>query len=479
MLFDDLHDYIEYLSKKNDLVVIEDEVNPDLELTHILSEEERIGKGRTLFFKNVKGSSIPAVGNIFSTQEKMDTILGEKPYDIGERLSNLVRPPDSNESMISRGIELFRELSGVRPKISGGIGGGYEIPERVDLSRYPITRTWPQDAGKFITLPLVVTKDPKTGVKNVGMYRMQVYDSETTGMHWHIHKGGSQHFLSNRERGEKMDVAVVIGTDPLTMFSAVAPLPDGLDEFSFRGMIAKKRLDLVKGQTVDLEYPHNFEIVLEGYIDPSETRTEGPFGDHTGYYSLEAEFPVFHVKRAIERKSRVYPTTIVGKLWHEDVIIGKAIERMFLPVIRTQLPEIVDMNTLEEGVFHNILAVSIHKRYPGHARKVMFAIWGMGQLMFSKIVVVVDDDIDIHDRKQLLWAMSTRIDPDRDVIIIPGTVTDSLDHASSIMNYGSKMGIDATKKGPSEGYQRVWPDVLQMSEDVDRMVKDKWRRFGL
>ena len=243
--------------------------------------------------------------------------------------------------------------------------------------------------------------------------------------------------------------------------------------------MGRKRLDLVKGQSVDLEYPENFEIVLEGYVDPSETRVEGPFGDHTGYYSLQDEFPVFHVKRMVEKKNRVYPTTIVGKLWHEDVIIGKAVERMFLPLVQTQIPEIVDMNTMEEGVFHNILAVSIRKRYPGHAKKVMFSLWGMGQLMFSKIIVVVDSDVNIHDRKELLWAMSTRIDPDRDILIVPGTITDTLDHASPKINYGSKMGIDATKKVKAEGYERVWPDVLQMSEDVDKMVKEKWKRFGL
>ncbi len=479
MTFDSLQDYLKYLSKNNDLVLINDEVDPELELTHILSEEERIGKGRSLMFNRVKGSFVPAVGNLFSTKEKMVAILGDDPYSIGQRLSNLVKAPESNESIISRGIEMFRELSGVRPKVSGSVGSGHEVLDRVDLGRYPITKTWPQDAGRFITLPLVITKDPETGTRNVGMYRMQVYDQETTGMHWHIHKGGAGHFAKQGERKGTMDVAVVIGTDPLTMFSAVAPIPEGIDEFSFRGIVGRKRLDLVKGQTVDLEYPENFEIVLEGYVDPSETRVEGPFGDHTGYYSLQDEFPIFHVKRIIEKKNRVYPATIVGKLWHEDVVIGKAVERMFLPLVQSQIPEIVDMNTLEEGVFHNILAVSIRKRYPGHARKVMFSLWGMGQLMFSKIIVVVDSDVNIHDRKQLLWAMSTRIDPDRDVTIIPGTITDTLDHASPRINYGSKMGIDATKKGKSEGYERVWPDVLQMSEEVDKMVKEKWKRFSL
>ena len=480
MPFEDLHEYVEFLSRKNDLIVVNDQVNPDLELTQILSEEERVGKGRAIYFKNVKGREIPALGNIFATREKMEAILGDTAANIGNRLKSLLRLPDPSESMISRGIEMLREAGGARPKLSTTMGIGIHEMEKVDLYRYPITRTWPQDKAPFITLPLVITKNPVTGEKNIGMYRMQVYDSETTGMHWHIHKDGAEHYDRTRIGGKKtMDVAVVLGTDPLTMFSAVAPLPSMIDEFSFSGLIAKRRLDIVRGKTVDLEYPKNFEIVLEGYIDPSETRVEGPFGDHTGYYSLEEEFPVFHVRKIFERKGRVYPTTIVGKPWHEDVVIGKTIERMFLPLIQSQVPEIVDLNTLEEAVFHNMVVVSIKKRYPGQAKKVMFALWGMGQLMFSKIVVVVDDDIDIHDRKQVIWAMTTRIDPQRDVIIIPGTVTDTLDHPSGLLNYGSKMGIDATRKDSREGYNRKWPEVLKMDDQITKEVTEKWQKLGL
>ncbi|BAB59552.1 hypothetical protein [Thermoplasma volcanium GSS1] len=471
MTFEDLHEYLDYLAKKNDLVTITEEVDPNLDLTYILSEEERMGRGRTILFKNVKGSQVPAVGNLFSTNEKLKAVLGDDPYSIGVKIADIVKPPRDSESFIGKGLEMMRELSGLRPKVSNSIPSGYSELEKVDLYRYPICKTWPDDGGPFITLPLVITKDPSTGIRNMGMYRMQVYDSETTGMHWHIHKGGSENFLKEKEKGKAMDVAVVIGSDPLTIFSAVAPLPNGIDEFMFRGLISRKRSELVKGKTVDLEYPRNFEIVLEGYIDPSETRVEGPFGDHTGYYSLEEEFPVFHVKNIIERNDRIYPTTIVGKLWHEDVVLGKAVERMFLPLIQMVLPEVVDINTMEEAVFHNMVIVSIKKRYPGHAKKVMFALWGLGQLMFSKIIVVVDDDINIHNRKELIWAMTTRIDPDRDVIIIPGTVTDSLDHAAPLFNYGSKMGIDATKKDKSEGYTRRWPDVLEMPKDVVDKVR--------
>lgn len=477
MPFDDLHSYIQYLTKVNDLRTITQEVDPELELTQILSEEQRIGNSRTLFFEKTKGSFVPAVGNLFSTKEKMKMILGDDPQKIGDRLKSLVRMPDSSESMLSRGIEMWRELSGVRPKVSSSMGGGYEELETVDLGRYPICKTWPMDAGRFITLPVVITRDPVSGERNVGMYRMQVFDQETTGMHWHIHKGGSAHFL---ETGKKqMDVAVVIGSDPLTMFSAVAPLPENIDEFSFAGLIAKKRMELAKGKTIDLEYPKNAEIVLEGYIDPEETRIEGPFGDHTGYYSLEDAFPVFHIKKIIERKDRIYPTTIVGKLWHEDVVMGKTVERMFLPMIQMLFPEIVDLNTMEEAVFHDMVVVSIKKKYPGHAKRIMFGLWSMGQLMFSKIVVVVDDDIDIHDRKNVIWAIGTRVDPERDVLIVPGTLTDTLDHASSLINYGSKMGIDATRKSKEEGYDRKWPDVLQMSEEIEKKVRERWLKLGL
>lgn len=479
MSFEDLQEFIQYSVKNKTLLKIEDEVSPDLELTHMLSEEERVGKNRTMLFSNVTGADIPALGNIFSTQEKMNAILGATPSEIGKGLMNLIRIPDDTESMISRGMEMYRELGGAKPKVHQSFGSDHSVLEKVDLTRYPICRTWPMDAAPFITLPVVITKDRKTGQRNVGMYRMQLYDSETTGMHWHIHKGGAGHFSESRKSMEPMDVAVVVGTDPLTIFSAVAPLPEGIDEFSFQGIISKKRLDLVKGETVDLEYPRNAEIVLEGYIDPSETRVEGPFGDHTGYYSLEEEFPVFHIRKIIEKKNATYPTTIVGKLWQEDVIIGKAVERMFLPIIQMQVPEIVDMNTMEEAVFHNMVIVSIRKRYPGQAKKVMFAIWGMGQLMFSKIVVVVDDDINIHDRKAVIWALSTRIDPDRDVIIIPGTVTDSLDHPSPLFNYGSKMGIDATRKDKSEGYNRRWPDTLEMSREIDTIVKEKMKKYAI
>ncbi|KJE49828.1 MULTISPECIES: menaquinone biosynthesis decarboxylase [Acidiplasma] len=478
MVFSDLRDYLKFQEKNNDLVHVTDEVDPDLELTYILSEEERIGKKRTMLFENVKNSDIPVAGNFFSTDQKIENILGDKPYNVGLRLKNLVRIPDDTESMISRGLQMMKELGGIRPKVEQRKSSEFNVLEKVDLGRYPITKNWPMDGGKYITMPLVITKDPVTGQRNVGTYRMQVFDNETTGMHWHIHKGGAEHFSEYKKESKTMDVAVVIGTDPLTFFSSIAPLPNGIDEFSFRGLLARKSLELIKGETVDLEYPRNSEIVLEGYIDPSETRVEGPFGDHTGYYSLEEQFPVFHIKKIIEKKNPIYMTTIVGKLWHEDVRIGKAIERMFLPLVQIQIPEIVDMNIPEETVVSNMIVVSIKKRYPGQAKKVMFAIWGTGQMALTKIVVVVDDDVDVHDMKQVMWAMTTRIDPSSDVFIIPGTPTDSLDHPARIFNYGSKMGIDATRKTKEENYNRVWPETLKMDADIEKKVDELINRLG-
>jgi len=322
MTFDDLQDYISFLKKNNDLISVEEVVDPYLELTYIMDREEYSGRNKAILFQNVKNSQIPVIGNLFSGQRKMEWILGQKPYDIGMKLRNLIRPPGESESMISRGLEMLRELSGLRPKIHTSLPSSTKVLDKVDLDRYPICTTWPKDGGPFITLPIVITKNPVTGQRNAGMYRLQKYDNETLGMHWQIHKGGSQNMQDSREKKEVMDVAVTIGSDPLTIFSAVAPLPDPFDEFSFSGLISGKRIDLVKGNSVDLEYPMNSEIVLEGYVDPSETRIEGPFGDHTGYYSLEEEFPVFHIKKIIEKKNPVYPTTIVGKLWHEDVAMG-------------------------------------------------------------------------------------------------------------------------------------------------------------
>jgi len=348
------------------------------------------------------------------------------------------------------------------------------------LRELPVLTCWPGDAGPFITLPLVFSKNPDTGKRNCGMYRMQVFDDRTTGMHWQTHKQGAEHYRRMRRSGQsqRMDVAVALGGDPATIFSAILPLPPDLDEMLFAGFLRGKPVEMVRCQTCDLEVPANAEIVLEGYLQLGELRAEGPFGDHTGFYSLEDEYPVFHVTCMTHRKNPIYPATIVGIPPMEDYYMGKAIERIFLPLMRLQLPEVRDICMPAEGVFHNLMLVSIRKSYPGHARKVMHAIWGLGQAMFTKCIVVVDEDVNVQDLREVAWRALNNIDPQRDIEFVLGPV-DSLDHASRLPNYGSKMGVDATRKWPSEGFTRPWPDVIRMSPEVKARVDELWKKAGL
>ena len=348
------------------------------------------------------------------------------------------------------------------------------------LHDYPVLTCWPGDGGPFITLPMVFSRNPITGKRNCGTYRMQVYDERTTGMHWQTHKQGAEHYRRLRQEGRetRMEVAVAIGADPATMYSGILPLPPDLDEMLFAGFVRKKPVEMVRCVTVDLEVPANAEIVLEGHVNLGEERTEGPFGDHTGYYSLEDEYPVFHVDCITQRKDPIYATTIVGPPPMEDFFMGKAIERMFLPLMRLQVPEIVDISMPAEGIFHNLMLVAIRKSYPAQARKVMNAIWGLGQAMFTKCIVVVDHDVDVQDYRETAWRALNNIDPERDVQFTLGPI-DSLDHASRLPNFGSKMGIDATRKLPSEGFTRPWPEVIAMDESVKRRVDPIWDSLGI
>jgi len=350
--------------------------------------------------------------------------------------------------------------------------------DQVDLSILPVLTTWPGDAGPFITLPVVFTKNPETGVRNAGMYRMQVFDKNTTGMHWHRHKGGAYHYHLAEKLGKRLEVAVAIGPDPAVTYAATAPIPDEIDEMLFAGFLRNQPVELVKCKTVDLEVPATSQFVLEGYVDPKERRREGPFGDHTGYYSLADDYPVFHVTAITHRHDAIYPATLVGPPPMEDCFMGKATERLFLPLIKKQLPEVVDMNLPLEGVFHNLCFVSIDKRYPGQARKVMYALWGMGQMMFTKIIVVVDKNINVQNVSEVLWRIGNNVDPRRDVAILEGPL-DALDHASPLAFYGGKMGIDATKKGPEDGHHREWPDTLHMDEKVKAKIDGLWSQLGL
>ena len=479
MIFSDLREFVALLEERGLLKRVGVEVDPFLEITEILDRLVKTG-GDAVLFETVKGYDVPVLANAFGSMERICLALGVDDLDdVGQRISELLQldaPSGFRDGlkMLSR----LKEVAGFKPKIVK-TGACKEVVLRggdVSLDRFPILTCWPGDGGPFITLPLVFTKSPRTGRQNVGMYRMQKFDLRTTGMHWQIHKHGARDF---EDAAGRLEVAVVIGADPVVVYAATAPLPEGFDEIFFAGFLRGKGVDLVRCETVDLFVPAGSEIVLEGYVEVGETRMEGPFGDHTGYYSLPEEYPVFHITCITHRMDPIYHATVVGRPPMEDAYLGKATERIFLPLLRSQFPEIVDMNLPVEGVFHNLAIVSIDKRYPGHARKVMFGLWGLGQMSFTKVVIVVDGDVDVHDMGQVLWAVTTRIDPARDVLLIPNTPTDTLDHASSIPNLGSKMGIDATIKREDEGFMREWPRVLSMREDIKKMVDEKWGSYGL
>jgi 4-hydroxy-3-polyprenylbenzoate decarboxylase len=480
MAYKDLREFIKVLEEKGLLKRIPVEVDPILEIAEI---NDRIVKkgGPALLFERPKGSRFPCVVNLFGSFERMKLALEVRDLDeIGRRALEFLEPEiPTNIIEKLKMLPKLKRLSDFLPRyVKSGPCKEVIIKDSPSLDIFPILKTWPLDGGRFITLPMVFTKDPETGVRNCGMYRMQVYDERTTGMHWHMHKDGARHYRKAEAMGKRLEVAVAIGSDPATIYSATAPLPEGIDEMLFAGFLREEPVELVKCETVDLEVPANAEIVLEGYCEPGERRIEGPFGDHTGYYSLQDEFPVFHITCITHRRDAIYPATIVGKPPMEDCFIAKATERIFLPLIRKQLPEIVDMNLPIEGVFHNIAIVSIDKRYPGHARKVMYALWGMGQMSFTKIIIVMDKDVNIQDLSEVLWRIGNNVDPKRDVVILEGPL-DVLEHASPLPAYGGKMGIDATKKWPSEGFTRPWPPDIKMSEEIVRLVTERWKEYGL
>ena len=480
MAYKDLREFIEVLEKKGLLKRIKTQVSAELEITEILDRVVK-KKGPALFFENVLGSKIPVFANAFGTMERMCLALETKELDdIGARIQKLLQfeAPTS----IWEGIKMLpivAELTSFPPKhVKSGPCKEVILKEGFSLDVFPILKCWQGDGGRFITLPLVFTKNPNTCRQNVGMYRMQVYDGKTTGMHWHIHKHGARDYTDSKNGG-KIEVAVAIGADPAIVYSATAPLPDNIDEMMFAGFLRKKNVELVKCETVDLYVPSHSEIILEGYVDSKERRTEGPFGDHTGYYSLADEFPVFHITCITHRRDPIYHATVVGIPPMEDAYLGKATERIFLPLMKAQLPDIVDINLPVEAVFHNLCIVSIKKRYPGHAKKIMFALWGMGQMMFAKTIIVLDDDVNVQDLREVLWATTTRFDPAGDVTIIDHAPTDTLDHASPLTNHGSKMGIDATRKGADEGFNREWPEALKMDESVKKKIDGLWSELEL
>jgi len=478
MAYKDLQDFINHLREKKLLDEIEIEVDSDLEITEIA---DRVSKknGNALLFKNVKGSDYPLLINSLGTYERINYGLEVENLDeIAETIMDFM-DITNYISLINKvkSIPKLARLARVFPKKVKN-APCQEVIEEPDLSRLPILKCWPKDGGRYITLPLVITMDPETNQQNVGMYRLQVYDKNTTGMHWHLHKDGREIYEKYRKLGIKMPVSVAIGCDPATIYAATAPLPKMIDEMIFAGFLRKAPLEIVKCISNEIYVPANAEFILEGYVDLDETRLEGPFGDHTGYYSLEDMYPVFHIEKITRKKNPVYPTTIVGKPPMEDCYLGKASERIFLPLIKIQCPEIVDMNFPLEGVFHNCVIVSIKKAYPKHASKIMNALWGLGQMMYTKMIIVVDENIDPQDISTVAWKVFNNIDPSRDLVISDGPL-DALDHASNTPYYGSRLGIDATKKWPSEGHSRPWPDDIEMSKEIKEMVDKRWGQYGI
>src|SRR5450759_2078273 len=482
MAYADLREFIRALEKNKELKRIPFEVDPYLEITEFADRAVKSG-GPALLFEKPKGSSVPVLINAFASTRRMEIALDVKSVEkVAARIVELLetRMPQGLIGKLKM-LPKLAEIGAFFPKIVTG-GACKEVirHDNFSLKEFPILHCWPGDGGPFVTLPMVFSKNPDTGKRNCGMYRMQVFDDRTTGMHWQTHKQGAEHYRRLLKEGtsKRMDVAVAIGSDPATMYSAILPLPPDLDEMMIAGFLRGRPVPMVKCETCDVEVPANAEIVLEGYVELGELRTEGPFGDHTGYYSLADEYPVFHVTCVTRRTKPVYPATIVGPPPMEDFYMGKAVERIFLPLMRLQLPEIRDISMPAEGVFHNLMLVSIRKSYPMHARKVMHAIWGLGQAMFTKCIVVVDEDVDVQNVREVAWKALNNIEQERDIQFTIAPV-DSLDHSRRLLNYGSKMGIDATRKWLGEGFTRPWPGVIRMPAGVKQRVDELWKKAGL
>jgi 4-hydroxy-3-polyprenylbenzoate decarboxylase len=472
-----LRDWIALLEHEGELVRIDAEVDPHLEVTEIVDRTVK-ANGPALLFTNPKGSSHPLLINQFGSERRMCLAFGaEKLDDVAGRLEEVLemQPPQGLVEKV-RGLKRLKSIADSMPKAvrSGACQEVVLEGDDIDLGRLPVQTCWPGDGGPFITLPAVITKDPKTGTRNVGMYRMQVLDRSSTAMHWQLHKDGRMDYLASDGR---LDVAVALGLDPVTAYSASAPLPKHIDELMLAGFLKGDPVELVRCKTVDLEVPANAEIVLEGYVQQGDEAPEGPFGDHTGFYTGIEPFPVFHVTAMTMRRDAIYPSIVVGKPPQEDAWLGKATERIFLPAIKMTVPEIVDFDLPVAGAFHNCAIVSIRKRFPGHARKVMHAIWGLGMLSLTKSIVVVDEHVNVHDYEEVFFYVGANVDPKRDVLLTEGPL-DHLDHAPTLQFLGGKIGIDATAKGVLEG-TREWPPEIEMTSDVKALVEARWSEYGL
>ena len=480
MPIEDIHEFITELEKNGELKRVKTEVDSNLEIAEIL-RREMYSNGSAILFENVKGYDIPVLGNAFGSMKRLEIGLEMTDFtEIGQRIADMTKM-DIPSGFLNK-IKKLPELSKMASSFPKAETRG-PVTERTSsdasFDDLPILKSWPNDAGRFITLGLVATIHPETGVRNLGVYRMQVIDKTHAIMHWQKHKRGAHHGDISKDRGEKIPVAIIIGGEPATIFSSIAPVPEGLDKYLFAGITRKEGIKTVKCKTIDLDVPANAEIVLEGYVDPEDVRDEGPFGDHTGYYTPAEPFPTFTLTGIMRREDPIYVTTVVGKPILEDAYIGKVIERSFLPLIRMLQPEVVDYSMPAAGWFQGLAIISIKKRYPGQAKKVMMGLWGMGQLSLTKTFVVVDDDINVHNMNDVIWAITTRADAARDTIIINNTPTDTLDPASPLVNLGSKMGIDATQKTKEEGYEREIQQQVKVDDKTKNLVDSKWSDYGL
>lgn len=485
MAFYDLREFINALESRGMLKRIKTPVDCNLEITEITDRVSKMEgkKNVALLFENVKGYDMPVLMNAFGSMERLALAFGVNDIEeIPNELREILRLPYislQNKMDLIHIIPTAKRAINFPKYVKKAPCQEVVITDNPTLDKFPILKCWPQDGGPFITLPLVFTRNPKTGKRNVGMYRLQKYDGQTTGMHWHLHKDGASNYRAYQEMGkDKIEVAVAIGTDPVITYAATAPLPRDIDEMVFAGFLRKKSVEMVKCKTVDVEVPACSEIVLEGYVNIGETRREGPFGDHTGYYSLADDYPVFHITCITHCKNPIYSATIVGKPPMEDCFLAKATERIFLPLLQQTLPEIRDINFPLEGVFHDCVMVSIKKTYPQQAKKVMHAIWGMGQMMFTKMIIVVDEHVDVQKEKEVWWRVFNNIDAKHDIVMVEGPL-DALDHSSPMAKWGTKIGIDATKTWPEEGHTRKWPDEINMSDDIKKLVDAKWQELGL
>jgi 4-hydroxy-3-polyprenylbenzoate decarboxylase len=481
MAYDDLRAFIRALENAGELKRIAAEADPVLEITEIADRVSKRG-GPALLFEKPRGSRVPVLINAFGSERRMNLAL--EVDSIEQVAARLCQYLDfkSPQGLLDK-LKMLPQLAEIGAFFPRQVSRGpcQEVVRREGFSilEFPVLQCWPHDAGRFITLPIVFSRHPETGKRNAGCYRMQVFDACTTGMHWQVHKHGAEHWRRAAAAGRQtMEVAVAIGGDPTVTFSAITPLPPDIDEMLFAGFLRQKPVEMTRCETVDLEVPAASEIVLEGHVRLDELRTEGPFGDHTGYYSPADSYPVFHVTCITHRRDPIYAATIVGRPPMEDYWMGHAIERIFLPLMKLQLPEIVDVSMPAAGVFHNLMIVSMRKSYPGQARKVMSAIWGLGQAMFTKCLVVVDEDVNVQDPEEVAWKALNHIDPERDIQFTLGPM-DSLDHASRLPNYGSKMGVDATRKWPGEGHTREWPEEIRMSPEVKARIDALWSSLGL